>query len=199
MNDKDLEIYELFNNQNTRNKAIELAIESLESSFLPIIYRYYPNINVSHIDDCLQECRIAVMSALATFNPSKGSFSTWCRLPIKHAIIAYIDRNINNDSTYNLKKFGKTNFVEYRYDYECSDNSTVDDAIEQITLRETLVKALNKLTDRQRYVIIRCYGLGNFNRQKPCEIARELGISVSSLADSRRRAERKIKKYLIKE
>jgi RNA polymerase sigma factor (sigma-70 family) len=68
-----------------------------------------------------------------------------------------------------------------------------DPAMEEVTLQDGVEMALDRLSDRERYVIERRFGLGTGREQTLAEIAGELGVSLERVRQIQVRAIAKMK------
>lgn len=165
---EDFELYQLYHNPKTKDEAILKALEGTEPYIRSVLCGKFKR--EGYYEDIFQECRLAVIDALRTYNPcKKASFLTYCRLPIKHKICDFIARNVYKVSTYRQKKYGKVSFESY--DYAEKDlpgvgfeNSTV--------LKADLVSLLNRLEKRDRDIVVKFYIYG----QSIKGIAESLGL-----------------------
>ena len=63
-----------------------------------------------------------------------------------------------------------------------------DVSMEDVTLEEGLGEALDRLSDRERFVVERRYGLGSFQEQTLSEVASQMGVSLERVRQIQMRA-----------
>lgn len=74
-----------------------------------LIKKHYPTYIKNHMEDMMQEGRMAIYEHFASFNPSKGRFSTFITTYILHSISSYLG-SLNGCTPHyfsNLKKYNK--------------------------------------------------------------------------------------------
>ena len=63
-----------------------------------------------------------------------------------------------------------------------------DVSMEDVTLEQGLGEALDRLSDRERFVVERRYGLGSFQEQTLSEVASQMGVSLERVRQIQMRA-----------
>lgn len=151
----DLELYELYRNPETRERAIISALQLTESYIHNMIfYNYKVLLKAEYREDVIGECKIAVLECLKTFNPEKSTFWNHCYLPVKHKICNFISQNIFMDSPYRQKKYGKMRFSNFEdLELYIHSNCFEDNSVEKLDI----LKLLDSLSDVNRSIIIQYY------------------------------------------
>ena len=68
--------------------AEEILIERNQGLLYKIAYEIYSQNKYTTIDDCMQECAIALLDVIQYFNPNLGyKLSTYIIYPIKHRVV----------------------------------------------------------------------------------------------------------------
>jgi len=169
-------------------------------------FRYLINLhirkykNFANYIDLEQDGFEALINALNTFNPQKGSFAWWANMYIKtrvkrkanaHSVIRIPIKKANTIKPYKTSTIPKTSStIEYILtpfeDMELSENS------------QNLQRAIKILTDQQRLVVNMKYGLNGIRECSVEHILEELSISRSQYYKTLSEAKSKIKKHLLR-
>ena len=144
---------------------------------------------------------IGLIKAINTFNPDKNiKLATYASRCIENEILMFLRRNsktrmeVSIDEPLNVDWDGNELLLS---DILGTDEDIIYRGIEDEVERKLLLKAVNKLSDREKTIIRLRFGLGtmNGNEMTQKEVATLLGISQSYIS----RLEKKIMKQLKKE
>lgn len=206
---KSIEIYNLYNTglKGNKDKSILMAIEEAKIVATGIINHYYPDISQNNREEIQQEIILEVMRILPRYNIDKGaSFKTFANLYIKHKIIEWVNINLNHDTTWNLKKYGKINmnYINDDRNQDYQNLLTTKESPELFILeqedrelrKDILYRYIERLKDRQKQILILSYGLYNKNPMKTGEIAKLLGLKPRTVTAIKRTAVENLQKLM---
>jgi len=153
-------------------------------------------------DDLISIGTIGLIKGIDSFSKKHGTkITTYCARCIENEILMYFRSNKKNNQTISLDD-------PIGYDKDGNDITILDvlktpkpDYIEDMFLQDNihlLKKYLTILTDREREIIVRRYGLENQNEQTQKEIAKSLHISRSYVSRIEKRAITKILREFLK-
>ena len=163
------------NDKNARDLLIEHNLRLVAH-----ITKKYENSSVDN-DDLISIGTIGLIKGIDSYSLEKGTkITTYCARCIENEILMYFRSNKKNNNNISLDD-------PIGYDKEGNDITILDilktpkpDYIEDMLKKDNikhLSKYLNKLTDREKEIIYKRYGLGNYDEQTQKEIAEELKIS----------------------
>ncbi len=152
-------------------------------------------------DDLISVGTIGLIKGVDTFLTSKGSrLTTYCAKCIQNEILMYFRANNKNNRNISLNE-------PVGFDKEGNEISILDilkapkpDFIEEITLKDNislLTKYMNLLTEREKDIITRRYGLFGKKEQTQKMIASDMRISRSYVSRIEKRALTKILREFI--
>ncbi len=153
------------------------------------------------VEDLISIGTIGLIKSINTFNPEKNiKLATYASRCIENEILMYLRRNnktkleVSIDEPLNVDWDGNELLLS---DILGTDEDVIYRDIENEVERKLLLKAINKLTDREKTIINLRFGLGTPDGQEMTqkEVADLLGISQSYIS----RLEKKIMKRLKKE
>lgn len=165
------------------------------------ITKKYENTNIDN-DDLISIGTIGLIKGIDSYSMKHGTkITTYCARCIENEILMFLRSNKKNNNNISLDD-------PIGYDKEGNDITILDilktpkpDYIEDMHTKDN-IKLLNeylkKLTEREREIIIKRYGLGDFEEQTQKEIAKELNISRSYVSRIEKRAITKILREFIK-
>lgn len=176
--------------QNARNKLVEHNLRLVAH----IIKKYESN-HVSN-EDLISIGTIGLIKGIDTYSPEKGvKITTYCARCIENEVLMYF--RANNKYT---KDVSMNQVVGH--DKDGGEISIMDvlkapmpDFLEDIELKdkwELVKKYMSVLTDREREVLIRRYGLNNRKDETQRNISKKLGISRSYVSRIEKKALEKI-------
>lgn len=153
------------------------------------------------VEDLISIGTIGLIKSINTFNPEKNiKLATYASRCIENEILMYLRRNsktrmeISIDEPLNVDWDGNELLLS---DILGTDEDVIYRDLENEVERNMLMKAIAKLTERERTIINLRFGLGSRDGEEMTqkEVARYLGISQSYIS----RLEKKIMKQLKRE
>ncbi len=153
------------------------------------------------MEDLISIGTIGLIKSINTFNPEKNiKLATYASRCIENEILMYLRRNnktkleVSIDEPLNVDWDGNELLLS---DILGTDEDVIYKNIENEVERKLLLKAIDKLSDREKTIINLRFGLGTPDGQEMTqkEVAELLGISQSYIS----RLEKKIMKRLKKE
>jgi len=192
--EKQIELL-LKKDKNARNTLIEHNLRLVSH----IVKKYNAN---EDSDDLISIGIIGLIKGIDSFSPSKGNkLTTYCARCIDNEILMHFRNNKKNNSNISLDE-------QVGYDKDGNEISLLDilktpnvDYIEDINLKDNinmLLKYMNILSEREKLIINKRYGLFNNEELTQKEIAKELGISRSYVSRIEKRALTKLLREFIK-
>jgi len=180
--------------KNARNKLIEHNLRLVSH----IVKKYNQK---EDTDDLISIGIIGLIKGIDSFSPSKGNkLTTYCARCIDNEILMYFRNNKKNKNVVSLDEY-------IGYDKDGNEISLLDvlktpniDYIENINIKDNiklLEKYIDILSDREKTIIYKRYGLNNYVEQTQKEIANELNISRSYVSRIEKRALTKLLKEFI--
>jgi RNA polymerase primary sigma factor len=129
--------------------------------------------------------KIRFERAIACFMAENG------REPSPEDVSRVLDWNVQK--TTRIQRLPDANSFEDMGDFGCTEN--VEDQVMMVTDADRVISAMTDLTERERRILRRFYGIGGPEISTQ-EIANEEGISTQMVRRVRKRAEKKLKKIL---
>ncbi|NLY84810.1 MAG: sigma-70 family RNA polymerase sigma factor [Tissierellia bacterium] len=168
--------------KNGDKASTEEIINRLQPLIISSIRRYYNKPNEYH--DLIQDGILKVLECIKDYEPSKGvHFLGYVKIMLRYL---YLDKH-------KMKVHQSLNEVVGDGEVELMDLLVSEDKepLEEILDREDkkyLLEALNRLTDRQRQVVILYY----FEKMRLEDIASMLGVSYRTVVNTKTRAIEKL-------
>lgn len=174
----------------------------IEHNLRLVVYiaKKFDNTSVG-VEDLISIGTIGLIKSINTFKPDKNiKLATYASRCIENEILMYLRRNnktkleVSIDEPLNVDWDGNELLLS---DILGTDEDIIYRDMENEVERSLLLKAINKLTDREKTIIRLRFGLGHPDGQEMTqkEVASLLGISQSYIS----RLEKKIMKQLKKE
>ncbi len=171
--------------KNARNKLIEHNLRLVSH----IVKKYNKK---EESDDLISIGIIGLIKGVDSFSPNKGNkLTTYCARCIDNEILMYFRNNKKNNANVSLNE-------QIGYDKDGNEISLLDilktpniDYIENINNKdnlELLLKNISILSDREKIIISKRYGLFGYDELTQKEIAKELKISRSYVSRIEKRA-----------
>ena len=193
--DKYIELM-LKGNKEARNKLIEHNLRLVAH----IVKKFESK--TSDNDDLISIGTIGLIKGIDSYNNEKATrITTYAARCIENEILMYFRSNKKNQNTISLND-------SIGFDKEGNEINLIDilqekseDIADTLHTKDNIVllnKYLNLLTDREKEIIIKRYGLMLHQEKTQKEIAKELGISRSYVSRIEKRALTKILKEFIK-
>lgn len=182
------------------NHARDMLIEH-NLRLVAHITKKYENSNIDN-DDLISIGTIGLIKGIDSYSKSHGTkITTYCARCIENEILMFFRNNKKNNNNISLDE-------PIGYDKEGNDITILDilktpkpDYIEDMNLKDNikyLNKYLKRLTKREQEIIVRRYGLCNYEEQTQKEIANDMNISRSYVSRIEKRAITKILREFIK-
>ena len=168
-----------------------------------IMKKYYtPN---GDQDDLISIGTIGLIKGISTFKPDKNvRLATYASRCIENEILMYLRRNnktrleVSIDEPLNVDWDGNELLLS---DILGTDEDVIYRDIENEVERKLLLKAINKLTDREKTIINLRFGLNTPDGQEMTqkEVATLLGISQSYISRLEKKIMKRLKREMVKE
>lgn len=182
---------------NARNKLVEHNLRLVAH-----IIKKYESKFVSN-DDLISIGTIGLIKGVDTYSPDKGvKITTYCAKCIENEILMYFRTNNKYSKDVSMNEV-------IGYDKDGGEISIIDviqasspDFLEGLELKENINlvnKYLDVLTDREREIIVRRYGLFNRKSETQRIISKKMGISRSYVSRIEKKALEKILSEFIKD
>ena len=153
-------------------------------------------------EDLISIGTIGLIKAIDSLSPDKGTkLATYAARCIDNEILMLFrsTKKMRNDvSLYDPIGFDKEGNEIRLIDVVRDEEKDLNDVIIQELAIEKIEKNLNALTERERDIIIRRFGLGNHEEETQQEIAKSYGISRSYVSRIEKRALMKLYREFIK-
>ena len=153
-------------------------------------------------EDLISIGTIGLIKAIDSFSPDKGTkLAAYAARCIDKEILKFYrsTKKMRNDvSLYDPIGFDKEGNEICLIDVVRDEEKDLNDVIIQELAIEKIEKNLNALTERERDIIIRRFGLGNHEEETQQEIAKSYGISRSYVSRIEKRALMKLYREFIK-
>ena len=183
-------------NKEAREKLIEHNLRLVAH-----IVKKYQN-QTDDKEDLISIGTIGLIKAIDSFSPDKGTkLATYAARCIDNEILMLFrsTKKMRNDvSLYDPIGFDKEGNEIRLIDVVRDEEKDLNDVIIQQLAIEKIEKNLNALTERERDIIIRRFGLGNHEEETQQEIAKSYGISRSYVSRIEKRALMKLYREFIK-
>ena len=193
--------------ENQMLEQLEMGMEEAKSVLIEhnlrlVVYiaKKFDNTGVG-VEDLISIGTIGLIKAINTFNPEKNiKLATYASRCIENEILMYLRRNsktrleVSIDEPLNVDWDGNELLLS---DILGTEEDIICRGIEDEVERKLLLKAVNKLSDREQLIIRMRFGLGTSDSQEMTqkEVASMLGISQSYIS----RLEKRIMKQLKRE
>ena len=196
--DKEYEMIQSLTTEDDSNARAVLIEHNLR--LVVYIAKKFDNTGVG-VEDLISIGTIGLIKSVNTYNPDKNiKLATYASRCIENEILMYLRRNnktkleVSIDEPLNVDWDGNELLLS---DILGTDEDVIYRDLESEVERKLLLKAINKLSDRERLIINLRFGLNTRDGEEMTqkEVANLLGISQSYIS----RLEKKIMKRLQKE
>ena len=154
------------------------------------------------IEDLISIGSIGLIKAINTFNPEKNiKLATYASRCIENEILMFLRKNISVksevsiDEPLNVDWDGNELLLS---DVLGTDDDIVNRGLEDKAEKQILLEAMQKLSKREKQIIIMRFGLFGKNEKTQREVAELLGISQSYISRLEKRIVAKMKKEVAK-
>ncbi len=157
------------------------------------------------MEDLISIGTIGLIKSINTFKPDKNiKLATYASRCIENEILMYLRRNnktrleVSIDEPLNVDWDGNELLLS---DILGTDEDVIYRDIENEVERKLLLKAINKLTDREKTIINLRFGLNTPDGQEMTqkEVATLLGISQSYISRLEKKIMKRLKREMVKE
>ena len=157
------------------------------------------------VEDLISIGTIGLIKAINTFNPMKNiKLATYASRCIENEILMYLRRNnktkleVSIDEPLNVDWDGNELLLS---DILGTDEDIIYKDIEDEVERKLLLKAVDKLSERERTIINLRFGLGSSNGEELTqkEVAELLGISQSYISRLEKKIMKRLKREMMRE
>ena len=156
------------------------------------------------VEDLISIGTIGLIKAINTFNPEKNiKLATYASRCIENEILMYLRRNnktkmeVSIDEPLNVDWDGNELLLS---DILGTDEDTIYKDLENEVERKLLVKAISRLSGRERTIIKMRFGLGTPDGEEKTqkEVADMLGISQSYISRLEKKIMQRLKREMVK-
>jgi len=154
------------------------------------------------VEDLISIGTIGLIKGINTFNPEKKiKLATYASRCIENEILMYLRRNnrvkleVSFDEPLNTDWDGNELLLS---DVLGTDDDIVNRGLEDKAEKQILLEAMQKLSKREKQIIIMRFGLFGKNEKTQREVAELLGISQSYISRLEKRIVAKLKKEVAK-
>jgi len=184
-------------------KNDELKKVLIERNLRLVVYiaKKFENTKVN-LEDLVSIGTVGLIKAINTYNMEKNiKLATYASKCIENEILMYLRRNIHKklelsiDEPLNVDWDGNELLLS---DVLGSDSESVYKKIENEEEKEALMRAIEKLPDREKKIVELRFGFGNEGEKTQKEVADILGISQSYISRLEKKIISRLKKELAK-
>ncbi len=190
--DELVKLYKIEENEEMKSLILVQILKKMEKYICFYLSKNYIFLLSSEYkEDIMQDCKIAVLEQLKTYDPNIGtSFITYAYLPIKQKVHAFIEKNVYKDSSYNQKKYGKVEFSSFdnKLDLFLSSERFEEDSIRKLEILDLL----NNLNEINRFILIQFY----INQESIKNISKKLGITEKAVKNRKGDSLEKLRKLI---
>ncbi len=193
------------------SEAIEkLAQDDVEAKSLLIehnlrlvvyIAKRFENTGIN-IEDLISIGTIGLIKAVNTFKPDKKiKLATYSSRCIENEILMYLRKThsqkteVSFDEPLNTDYDGNELLLS---DVLGTENDTVMRPLEDDADKQLLFEALDRLSDRERDIVVMRYGIGGQKEQTQKEVAEKMGISQSYISRLEKRIMSRLRRDIIR-
>ncbi len=175
----------------------------IEHNLRLVVYiaRKFENTGI-YVEDLISIGTIGLIKAINTFNPEKNiKLATYASRCIENEILMYLRKNQNRrsevsiDEPLNVDWDGNELLLS---DILGTDNDIIYRDIEDEVDRMLLSDAMDKLTPRERQIMVMRFGLYGERERTQKEVADSLGISQSYISRLEKRIMKRLKKEILR-
>ena len=157
------------------------------------------------VEDLISIGTIGLIKSINTFNPEKNiKLATYASRCIENEILMYLRRNnktkleVSIDEPLNVDWDGNELLLS---DILGTDEDVIYKDIESEVERKLLLKAINKLSEREKTIIQLRFGLGTGSGKEKTqkEVAEMLGISQSYISRLEKKIMKRLKRELVRD
>ncbi len=175
----------------------------IERNLRLVVYiaRRFENTGIN-IEDLISIGTIGLIKAVDTYNPAKSiKLATYSSKCIENEILMHLRKTASQKAELSIDEPLNTDWDGNELllsDVLGTDSDLVMRPIEADVDRQLLQQALERLNERERYIITMRFGLGGGRERTQKEVADRLGISQSYISRLEKRIIARMKKELLK-
>ena len=171
---------------NDPNTGIKKLMDMYAGLVYAIISRMLPNPGdfASEMEDCVADVFSEFYCDLQRYDPSKSSIKTYLCIIARNNAIDMLRKNENRIGQLSLDDDNATVYL--------ADETNPEDAMEEKQLRRRVLQAIKELGEPDCSILLRKF----YYRQPSKQIARDLGMAVSTVDTRTHRALAKLRKQL---
>ncbi len=175
----------------------------IERNLRLVVYiaRRFENTGI-HIEDLISIGTIGLIKAIGTYKTDKNiKLATYASRCIENEILMYLRKNSGQRGEVSLDEPLNTDWDGNELllsDVLGTDADVVMRPIEEDVDRQLLDAALEKLTERERQIVVQRFGLRGNRERTQKEVADQLGISQSYISRLEKRIMARLKKEILK-
>ena len=175
----------------------------IERNLRLVVYiaRKFENTGI-YVEDLISIGTIGLIKAINTFNPEKNiKLATYASRCIENEILMYLRKNHNQrtevsiDEPLNVDWDGNELLLS---DILGTENDIIYRNIEDEVDRMLLSTAMDKLSPREKQIMVMRFGLNNHQEKTQKEVADLLGISQSYISRLEKRIIKRLKKEILR-
>ena len=182
--------------ESVKNKLIERNLR-----LVVYIARRFENTGIN-IEDLISIGTIGLIKAVGTYQPAKNiKLATYASRCIENEILMFLRKTVSQKTEISFDEPLNTDWDGNELllsDVLGTENDLVMRPIEADVDRQLLAQALDKLPQRERYIITLRFGLEGQPERTQKEVADELGISQSYISRLEKRIIARLKKEMLK-
>jgi len=173
----------------------------IERNLRLVVYisRRFENTGI-HIEDLISIGTIGLIKAVGTFRADKNiKLATYASRCIENEILMYLRKTNNQKTEVSFDEPINTDWDGNELllsDLLGTDNDSVMRSLEEDVDRSLLMQALEKLSDREREIIVMRFGLGGVQEKTQKEVADLMGISQSYISRLEKRIILRLKREM---
>ena len=183
----------------------EAKAELIEHNLRLVVYiaKKFDNTSVG-VEDLISIGTIGLIKAINTFNPTKNiKLATYASRCIENEILMYLRRNnktkleVSIDEPLNVDWDGNELLLS---DILGTEEDTIYRDLENEAERKLLVKAIGRLSNRERMIVRMRFGLGTLDGEEKTqkEVADLLGISQSYISRLEKKIMQRLKREMVR-
>ena len=187
------------------DNCAEARKELIEHNLRLVVYiaKKFDNTGVG-VEDLISIGTIGLIKAINTFNPEKKiKLATYASRCIENEILMYLRRNnktkmeVSIDEPLNVDWDGNELLLS---DILGTEEDTITKDLENEAERRLLVKAINKLSSREKLIVRMRFGLDNPDGEEKTqkEVADYLGISQSYISRLEKKIMQRLKREMVR-
>ncbi|MDD6763485.1 MAG: RNA polymerase sporulation sigma factor SigE [Clostridiales bacterium] len=192
---------DLINRLGSGDSSVKSELTERNLRLVVYIARKFENTGIN-VEDLISIGTIGLIKSVNTFRPDKNiKLATYASRCIENEILMYLRKNSNRrtevsiDEPLNVDWDGNELLLS---DILGTDNDIICRGIEDEVDRELLKSALEKLSSREKEIMVLRFGLGNRRCKTQKEVADMLGISQSYISRLEKRIIKRLKKEIVR-